>query len=326
MPASRTHSIRMRLAPVVFGLALLGLVASPLRAQEQNQNPNQRMSQPTAQMEMTKPAAILVIYKEDVKAGRVQSHDDLEANFARAYAKVPGAQHYLAMNSLSGPNEAWFMQPYNSLEEVQKESQASDQAPTAVKANIRRIASGEVDELTNQVAITTVYREDLSYNFDVSNLPKTRYIEVVTYRVRTGHENDFMEAAKLVRSTYEKANIPMEWATYEVFAGAPAGTFYVFRALDSLAKADPTNREKMQAFGQALGTDGEKRLNQLVTDGIAMREVNLYAFNPKTSFAPPEFAAADSFWSQTAQMAQVCTSGKTKTQAANKTNMGKKKQ
>jgi hypothetical protein len=216
------------------------------------------------------------------------------------------------MNSISGPNESWFVQPYSSLEDVEKENQASDHAPTAIRTELRRITGGELDNLTNQVAITTVYRDDLSYSFSMADLPKCRYVEVVTYRVRPGHDNDFVEAAKLVRSTYEKANIPMRWATYEVFAGAPAGTFYVFRTLDSLAKADPTNREMMQAFDQALGNQGQKRLTQLMADGIVMRETNFYAFNPKTSFAPPEFAAADSFWSRPTQLAQVGTSGKMK--------------
>ncbi len=310
MAASRAYSTRMRLVPVVFGFALLGFASSPVLAQDQDQTRNQKMSPPMAQMEMTKPAPILVIYKEDVKAGRVPSHNDLEANFARTYAKMPGARHYLAMNSLSGPNEAWFMQPYASFEDVEKEYQANDHAPAAIRTELRRIAGGELDNLTNQVAITTMYREDLSYNVDMSSLPKCRYVEVMMFRIRPGHENEFVEATNLVKSAFQKANVPMGFATYQVFAGAPSGTYYIFRALDSLAKADPTNREMMQTFNQALGDEGQKRMMQLTTDAVLMRENNFYAFDPKTSFAPPEFAAADSFWSKPTQMAQVGTSGK----------------
>lgn len=299
-PSRNTCSVRT----AIGAAALLALALTPAFAQDS------RTADQRADTKMSKPAPILVIYKEDVKAGRVQLHDDLEANFARTYSRIPGAQYYLAMNSISGPNQSWFMQPYNSLEEVQKEFQANLQAPVALRTSLQRITGGELDNLSNQQAIQTVYREDLSYNASMANLPNARYVEVVTYRVAPGHDADFAEAEKMVRAAHEKANEPISWATYQVFAGAPSGTYYVFRALDSLAKADPTNTAMMRAMDQALGEDGMKRLMQLVADAHITREINFYAFNPKTSYAPPEFAAADSFWAQPAQMAHVGTSGK----------------
>jgi hypothetical protein len=307
---------------MVFTVVFLASAGSQAIAQDQDRNANRNGARPTAEMQMTKPAPILVIYKEDLKAGHTASHDQLEANFARTYAKVPGARHYLAMNSLSGPTQSWFVQPYATLEDVEKEFQASENAPAMVKTNLERIAGGEDNNLTKQTAITTVYRDDLSYNSDVTDLPKMRYVEVITFHVKPGHDAEFMEAATLVKNAYEKTNVPMGWACYQVFAGAPSGTYYIFRAIDSLAKADPTNRERMQTVHQALGEDGQKRLAQLTSEAIAMEETDFYAFNPKTSFAPPEFAAADSFWQQPAQVAQVGTSGKatsTKTSAVKNT-------
>ncbi len=316
---------RMRTAKwALAASALLVFAAGPVLAQgEQNQAQNAGAKSGTEETKMGHVPPILVIYKEDVKAGRVQTHDDLEANFARTYSKMPGAQYYLAMNSISGPNESWFMQPYSSLQDIEKEYQASDHAPTQIKTSLRQIVGGESENLANQQAITTMYREDLSYNASAAHMPNARYVEVVTYRVAPGHDADFAEAAKMVRAAHEKASQPMEWATYQVFAGAPSGTYYVFRALDSLAKADPTNNTMMQAVDQALGQDGMKRLMQLVADGHITREVNFFAFNPKTSYAPPEFAAADPFWARPTQMAQVGTSGKGKSSVA-KTQATKK--
>ncbi len=305
-------TLRKTTAALTFGVGLLAFAVSPVRAQNpEAQSPTMDMKGQAAEMDMEKPAPILVIYREDVKAGRVASHDELEANFARTYSRVPGAQYFLAMNSLSGPNQSWFLQPYTSLEEVQKESQASEHAPAAIRTALQRITSGEIDNLTSQQAIVTIYREDLSHNASIKKLPHCRYMEVVTYRVQPGHDREFAEAAKLVREAHEKANQPMPWATYEVFAGAPSGTYYVFRALDSLKDADPTaNETMMKAVDQAMGTEGSKKLMQLVADGHIMREVNFYSLNPKTSYAPPAFAAADAFWSQPTQLAQVGTTGK----------------
>ncbi len=318
MPSAHSYGA-LRAAKVAilaaFTVLLVTSAGSRALAQDQNQNGSQNGARSTAEMQMTKPAPILVIYKEDLKAGHTASHDQLEENFARTYAKVPGARHYLALNSLSGPTQAWFVQPYATLEDVEKEFQAGQNAPQTVKTSLERIMGGEDGNLTKQTAITTVYRDDLSYNSDVSNLPKMRYLEVITFHVRPGREDGFMEAANLIKAAYQKSNVPMGWACYQVFAGAPSGTFYIFRTLDSLAKADPTNRERMQTIHQALGDEGQKRLAQLTTDSIAMEETDFYAFNPKTSYAPPEFAAADSFWQRPTQLAQVGTSGKTATKA-----------
>ncbi len=305
-------TLRKTTAALTFGVGLLAFAVSPVRAQDpETQSRNMDMKGQAAEMDMDKPAPILVIYREDVKAGRVGMHDQLEANFARTYSKMPGAQYFLAMNSLSGPNQSWFLQPYSSLEDVQKESQASDRAPVAIKTALQRITSGELDNLTSQQAIITRYRDDLSHNPDMKDLPHARYMEVTTFRVQPGHNDDFVEAAKMLRQAHEKANQAMPWAIYQVIAGAPGGTYYMFQALDSLAAEDPANTETMmKAVGQALGNDGHKRLMQLVADGHIMQETDFYTLNPKTSYAPPAFAAADSFWSQPAQLAQVGTTGK----------------
>lgn len=298
-PTRGTSCLSTLLVALFACVVVVALGAPPAGAQQGQTMPQ---GQAMASDDMSKPAPILVIYKEDVKAGHVYSHDQLEANFARTYAKMPGARYYLAMNSVTGPNQAW-------------ESEANQKAPVALRTSLRQISSGENENLTEQRAITTVYREDLSYNASMKNLPQSRYCEVVTYKVKPGHESDFMEAAKLVRATYEKAHIPMQWATYEVFAGAESGTFYVFRAMDSLAKADPTQMDKMEAFHTALGEEGGKRLMELVSNGIVSRELNFYSFNPQTSFAPPDFVTADAFWAPTPQAGSmahtVATTGKT---------------
>lgn len=323
---SATPSTAGKVAILAIGLGLVAFAVSPARAQDpQMQSQSTGMKGQAVEMDMSRPAPILVIYREDVKAGRVTLHDQLETNFARTYARMPGAQYFLAMNSLTGPSQSWFLQPYQSLEDVQKESQASDHAPVAIKTALERITGGETDNLTNQQSIITVYRADLSHNPDIKNLPHARYMEVSTYRVQPGHDAEFVEAANMIREAHEKSNQPMPWATYQVFAGGPSGTYYVFRSLDSLNEADPaSSATMMKAVNTALGNDGQKRLMQLVADAHIMRETNFYTLNPKTSYAPPAFAAADSFWSQPAQLAQVGTSGKTP--KVNRTKREKKQQ
>jgi hypothetical protein len=138
-------------------------------------------------------------------------------------------------------------------------------------------------------------------------------MEVTTYHVRPGRSADFVEAAKLVRTAFEKANPGEHWVVYQVMSGTTNGTFYVFNPIESLSKLNP-DEKMMMAFHDALGDEGMKKLNQLVADGIVNSETDFFAFNPNISYAPPEFAATDAFWApkdNAVAATTVGTSGKT---------------
>jgi hypothetical protein len=258
------------------------------------------------------PAPIVQIFRESVKVGHTATHEKLEANFARTYARMPWANPYIAMTSVSGPAEAWFIQPYRSMAALEKELKQTDQAPAAMKADLDQLSAREAGEVEMTRVMTAAYREDLSLNPTVLR-PQDRYVEVVTYRVRLGHSMDFVEAAKLARSGYEKANVGVSWMLYQVVAGAPSGTYLVFRHVDSLTKIGP-DMSVETAFRNALGEEGMQRLMKLESDGMMSAESNYFALDPMMSNAPREFAQADpSFWApKETAMARVGTAGKTK--------------
>ncbi len=99
-------------------------------------------------------------------------------------------------------------------------------------------------------------------------------------------------------------------------------TFYAFRPVESLDKIDPTKMAADKSYENALGDEGRKKLTQLSSEGYLTVESAIFAFDPKMSYAPPRFAAEDSFWAQKpTQMASIGTSGKS---AVNKSAMKKK--
>jgi hypothetical protein len=74
------------------------------------------------------PAKVLQIIREEVKPGKAAAHEKVEAGWPRAFAKAKWPTHYLAIQSMSGPTEAWFLVGYPSLAAWEKENQNADKA------------------------------------------------------------------------------------------------------------------------------------------------------------------------------------------------------
>ena len=55
------------------------------------------------------PPKVLRIYREEVKPGKVAAHEKVEVGWPQAFTKANYAVHYLAMTSMAGPYEAWFI-------------------------------------------------------------------------------------------------------------------------------------------------------------------------------------------------------------------------
>lgn len=66
------------------------------------------------------PPNVIQIYREEVKPGKVAAHEKTEVGWPRAFAKANSPDHYIAMTSMTGPNEAWFINGYDSLATLEK--------------------------------------------------------------------------------------------------------------------------------------------------------------------------------------------------------------
>lgn len=247
-----------------------------------------------AQMTGTQaPPPVLVIGRELVKPGKASAHNVWEAGWPAAFARASYPTTYLGMNAISGINEAWFLVGYPSFDAMEKDQARSD-ADASLSAELRRLGAGESDFVTNTRQVLAAYIPSVSNRPNV-DLSKMRYFEVLTYTVKPGHEDDFMEAAGLVREGYTKAGVDQPWAIYRAVSGMPAGTYYVFLPMRSLAIMDQA-RAADEAMGRALGPDRMKALGKLITDGVATAQSQIFALNPKISYVSREMKAADPFW------------------------------
>ena len=76
----------------------------------------------------------------------------------------------------------------------------------------------------------------------------------------------------------------------------PSGTYLIFSPRKSLAEMDP-NPAIGRAVQEALGEDNAKKRRKLFADSVISSETIIYAFSPRMSYVPKEWAkTGGEFW------------------------------
>lgn len=261
---------------VLFAVSLFGSAALEARAQA------------------GPPPKVLAIFREEVKAARGGAHEKLEAGYVRALQKAKWPTYSIAMTPEAGGTDAWFMTAYDSFAELAKDRESMGKN-AQLMADFARLDEMDAEFRTGQRSIICVLNENQSYGpqFDISQM---RYFSVTTIRVRIGHNDEYFEARKILSDAVKKANPTAHSILYSVTAGMPAGTFLLFTARKSLAELDP-NPAVARAVQEAIGEENAKRRQKLLADSVMSNETSIYAFSPRMSYVPKEWAkAGGDFW------------------------------
>lgn len=240
------------------------------------------------------PPKVLFVSREEVKPGKGAAHEKLEAQWPRLFAQAGWKTPYLAMDGMTGPPEVWFVSAYDSFAALEKDNKDFEKN-AALKAESEKLAEKDSEFLSSGRGFVAVFRPDLSRhaNVDVATM---RYFRIATFRVRPGHDKDFADAAKIIADAYDKASIELHWATYQVVGGTGVPAYMVWTPMKSLDELDAL-LVNSKAIAGAEGEDGQKALAKLSSDGVATVESQIYAFNPRMSYPPKDFAArGGDFW------------------------------
>ena len=244
------------------------------------------------QAQSPEPPHLLRIFREDIKSGKGSAHEKVESAYVRAFAKS-GYPNYLGLDGMSGTNQAWFLENYDSYEALEKAIQLAQKEP--LKTTLAQLDAQDGELRSGERGMIATYQKDLSYTPVPSNLAKARFVTINTIRIRPGHVPDFAEIRKLVNAAFEKSGNKQRRVVYSVTSGAPGGTYLVLSAMDSL-KAMDTPPGAMTMI-EAFGADNLARYNKLQSETVISSENTMFGINPKMSNPPKEFIAADpDFW------------------------------
>jgi len=268
----------------LLGFALVN--ASPLAAQ----------TTPTSK-DPNDPPNLLAIYREEVRPGKGAAHTANEQAWAAAFTKGQAPIQWLAMTTLAGPSEAWFLSAYDSYAAFEKVEKAME-GSAALSAEQDKFSSQESDLLSRTSAIIARYQPAMSYQPKVS-IAQMRYMQIDVVQLKPGHGGDYTEAWRSIVAAHEKAKLNEHWAVYAVQGGMPTGTFLFIYPLKSLEHLDGVQAMHTgNEYRDAVGESGRARQNQLTRDGVEMQQTLLFAFQPRMSLLSKEFIDQDSaYWS-----------------------------
>jgi hypothetical protein len=240
------------------------------------------------------PAKLIRIFREEVKPGRAAAHQKNEAAWAQAFARAGYASHYVAMTSMTGLPEAWFIEPHDSFASIEKVDQEMEKN-AALVAEVEALSAKDGDLLSSFRGLIARYREDLSYRPSPVGLGKVRYVGVFSERVKPGYRRDYEESVKLDVAAYTKAGITNErWIGYSVAAGSPGGLYLYFAPMAALAAGDVDNEK---VYEEAMGERGRARQTEITRQGVLSTEFQLFEVSPKMSYLPKEVTGVDpDFW------------------------------
>jgi hypothetical protein len=244
-------------------------------------------------MPTTQPK-FLQISREQVKMGRAADHSKWESGWPAAYAKAKDPYSYIALVSLTGPSEVWYVVPFPS-QAAFGDSMAREDADSALAAELARLSRGDAEFVSESTSLQALARPDLSHG-NFPDLAMMRFWEITTFRVKPGHDEDFAAAAKAYASASARSAPSASWRTYEVVAGAPGGTFLVFSSFGAFAEFDKASTEG-EATWKGLTADERTALQKFSSDGTVNTVTNRYRLDPVQSYVPAETRQKDpAFW------------------------------
>lgn len=237
---------------------------------------------------------VLQITREFLKPGKAgMIHDRSESAFVQAMARAKWPTHYVALTSMSGKLRALYLTTYPSFDAWQKDDDAVEKN-TALSSELDRLENADGELLNGMDQFVFYYDEDTSYRPN-PDLSQARYMEVTAFKIKPGHGKDWENLVKMVIDAHKKAGTSAHWATYEIAYGG-ADEYVVLSADKSLADIDQGFAEGKQ-FEAALGEDGMKKLDDMVQSTIESEDSQLFAINPRQSYAPEEWIKANpDFW------------------------------
>lgn len=268
----------------MLGAALLTLAcgATNLAAQAQSQ------ALPTSQ------PSLITIIREEVKAGRAADHAKIEAGWPAAFGRKNSPDYYLAMTSMTGLPEAWFIIPAANHAAYDQINRRYDN-DAAMTAELDRLSRADAEVLDGIRTIQAIARPDLGMGA-YPDLSKQRFWEISIVRVRPGHESEFDAAAKAYGTAAQRSAPSAQFRVYQVIAGMPTPTYIIFSSVANYGDFDAMLADGMKTMASANQTE-MAALDKFSKEATFSWETNRFRLEPKLSYVSREVRASDaSFW------------------------------
>ncbi len=241
----------------------------------------------------TSQPKVLTIIREHVKVGRSGLHSKFEAGYPAALEKAKSPDYYLALVSMTGPSEAWYVTPQESFAAIGAAIKRDDKDPV-LSAEMSRLDLADAENIHALEVIRLRSRPDLGAG-SFPDVGKARYFAISTYRVKLGQEGLFEQMGKAYAAALLRVAPKSSYRVYEVLAGMPGSTYLTFRSAESYGELDQWGPDGEAQFKQA--TPDEMAVFTRLGEAVERLESNHFRVDPEQSYVPKELRQKDSeFW------------------------------
>jgi hypothetical protein len=259
-------------------LALAAATAAPAAAQ----------TLPTSEPE------ILVITRERIRPGHEGPHTLTEAARAATYAAAGSPDYYLAMTSMTGSAEAWFVQPWATYTDW-GQARARNAADPTLVSSLARTAADDAVHVERRVVVEAVAAPTLGHGTP-PNLNLVRFWHITTMLVRPGHEDAFAAAMQAYRAVVARADPNASWRVFRVTNGMPRGTFLIFSSFEAFTQFDDLASAD-DAVSAAMTASEREALRTFSREGVRLARSNRFSLDPTMSYVSEETRSLDpAFW------------------------------
>lgn len=236
-----------------------------------------------------------VVSREYVKPGKDLPYNEIETDAARICARMGCPNAYLAINSITGPTQVWWLTPFESYTHL--ESMASGYAANpALLTELARIVERKADLITPPELSYAEYREDLSHASG-PDLPHAKYVSITTISVAPGHQEEFEQLRKIEKSAHERAGVADSHLVYQLVSGTSDQEFLVITPLVALSDLDRMRDRHGPKYQAAISASGRADMRRLTAAAVVKSATYLFTPKPAWSHLPKEWIAVDpQFW------------------------------
>ena len=232
----------------------------------------------------------LQIYREEVKVGRAADHEKVEAGWPAAYEKAKSPYTYIALTSMTGPGEAWFISPFESHAAMGDSMKREDEPSLAAALGRLQRADGDGQQLPFDLGEG---RKDLSYGA-YPETAKQRFYEITIFRVRPATSR-LSRLRRRPTARRPSGGPDTSYRVYEVMAGMPSPTYSSSRR--RLPTARSTRRHGRPGDDEGRDLRGAHTLKKFMADGVINTETIRFRLNPTMSYVTQDVRATDAaFW------------------------------
>ena len=201
----------------------------------------------------------------------------IEEAAARFCAKAGCPNPYLAISSITGPNEAWWINGFDSIDAMEKvwRDYAGNQE---ISQELNAVAEKKADLAFPGDQLVARFRDEMSF---ASTHVFPHFLSVTVLHLHPGHAAAFRNMRVQFKATLERAG-RSQWV-YQVTSGAEDDTFLII-----------TPGRNMR---EVLSTSAALDHNDVVADFVVSSVSRLYAVNPALSMPAASWVEADpEFW------------------------------